>query len=244
MSDGHVILKIEGDDSGLRETLDTVAAAAGEMAEGVTAALLGIDGVGAGLAAAQGTAAGITAGTEVTLAAAKSLEGKITSALYDVDGHGAGMNAALGVASGIAAGTGAAVAAAANLANQVANAMRSALGIRSPSKVAEEIALYFDAGLVEGLLGGARDVSDAARITAAGIVSSMQAGLGGMEALPGLTAGLTPGAPFLDGGQTASRSGSGYSDAPQRVVIDFAAGSDAKRLFAAYVEEGERLLHG
>jgi len=188
MSDGHVVLKIEGDDSGLRNTMKSLAVAAGSMAESVS------------------------------------------EALGAIDGHGAGLNAAMGVAAGISAGTGVAVAAARNLAGQVAAAMRAELGIQSPSKVAEEIALHFDAGLVEGLLGGAGNVFDAAKLTANGIMDAVQAGLHGA------------GPAYTHGG--AYPADPGAQAAGQRVVIDFASGSDAKRLLYAYVEEGGRLVHG
>jgi hypothetical protein len=224
MSDGHVVLKIEGDDSGLRDTL------------------AGLNDIGQN--ALQGLLRGMESNAAAAAAVAGELAANVTGILNELDGHDAGVNAALGVAAGITAGTGAAVAAAQNLAAKVAAAMRTELGIQSPSKVAEEIALYFNAGLIQGLLGGAGDVSDATRVMASGVIQAAQAGLSGVASLPGLAAGAAVAAPYAGERHDTGHCSHGSAAAEQRIVIDFASGSDAKRLFYAYAEEGERLTHG
>lgn len=100
-------------------------------------------------------------------AAVGALSGTLTSA---------GSDLVQGLINGINARKGDAVAAATQLANEVAAAARGALGIKSPSKVFEEIGQHSAEGFQVGLEGGFEGVIERAKALATALSGAMEEG--------------------------------------------------------------------
>ena len=113
--------------------------------------------VAAGVGLAQRFAAGIRSGVGAAVSAARAV-GQAASANVGTSTSGAfqaGANLANAVAAGIRSATGNAVAAARSMAQQVAAASRSALQIRSPSKLFHKMGVNIGEGMAAGLDVGA-----------------------------------------------------------------------------------------
>jgi len=76
-----------------------------------------------------------------------------TAAALEWQMYNVGINAMYGMANGIYAGSGSALSAARNVANQVAATIRSALQVRSPSRITTKIGQFVSKGLGGGILG-------------------------------------------------------------------------------------------
>ena len=100
--------------------------------------------------------------TNATGAAGRLVSGTISalSGMFSA-GLSAGSNVVSGLVSGIQSGISWVTSAASNLANAAKNAAKSALGIKSPSKVFAELGKYVGQGFVIGLKGSSKDVSKA-----------------------------------------------------------------------------------
>jgi len=106
----------------------------------------------------------ISSGINSAVSLARGIAGRIRSAVGNLGSAlvGAGRDAVLGLANGIRGAVGAAVSAAASVGRQVIAGVKSTLRIKSPSRVMEVLGRFVNQGLVNGLLGTAKQVQAAA----------------------------------------------------------------------------------
>jgi tape measure domain-containing protein len=116
-------------------------------------------------AVAAAKAAGAAASAAVTTSTAQAFN--------------AGVQVAAGLAAGIRAGAGAALAAAQNMANQVAAVTRSALKIKSPSRVFRGIGIEVGEGFAEGLQDAESSIVSAASGAVSRAIEAARDAIGG-----------------------------------------------------------------
>lgn len=116
-----------------------------------------------GQQAATGMARGISDGRGPVQQSARSVAQSAASAVGGAVGSfvSAGFRIAQGLASGIRSAASSAASAAASMARNAYNAAKSALGIRSPSKVFQELGNFVASGFALGIVGKADEVRSA-----------------------------------------------------------------------------------
>lgn len=109
----------------------------------------------AGEAIPEGVAAGIYAAGGNPAAAVKNMNSGVNTALHNgnfySNGYSIGANMVSGIVKGINNNASSAINAAAAMANRTISKTRAIMAIQSPSKVFEEIGMYLDQGLANGI---------------------------------------------------------------------------------------------
>lgn len=130
----------------------------------------------------EGLGAGETASSAMS-SAAESIVSAASGVLNAESGAGIGANFVAGIASGISGAAGTAIAAAVAVAVAALAAAKSALGIHSPSKLAEDqVGNNFTFGIAEGVVDKIRYVQNAAEEVATSALSTAKQAVSGSNA--------------------------------------------------------------
>ena len=130
---------------------------------------------------------GITDGKSGPVAAVKAvIDGCVTKAQDTSQVYYAGMNFSYGLANGIRDGGSAAINAATDVASAALKAAKKALGEKSPSRITHQFGLFFDQGLINGIIALKKKVGMTAASVGDIAVAKMQ------DSMSGATATLTP----------------------------------------------------
>ena len=109
------------------------------------------------------------------------------SAAREISGvYAAGVNFSKGLANGISDGGSYAITAATNVATESLKAAKKALGEKSPSRITHQFGLFFDQGLINGIVALKKKVGMTAASVGDIAVAKMQ------DSMSGATATLTP----------------------------------------------------
>ena len=167
--------------SGINQQSSTVSTSVGNICKNMVSAIRNHYSSfnSAGQHLANGLASGLQSG-------ASNISSKISSALrgasnaaraYYSDMYSAGSYMMQGLVNGINANSAAAAAAAAAAARSAAQAAKNALQIQSPSKVFEEIGMYVDMGLAQGITKYSNISDKSAKTTAESAAENMRKAL-------------------------------------------------------------------
>lgn len=130
---------------------------------------------------------GITDGKSGPVAAVKAVIDGCTAKAQDTSQvYYAGMNFSYGLANGIRDGGSAAIAAATDVATKALAAAKKALGEKSPSRFTHKFGVFFDQGLINGIIALKKKVGYTAASVGDVAVAKMQ------DSMSGATATLTP----------------------------------------------------
>lgn len=130
---------------------------------------------------------GITDGKSGPVSAVKAvIDGCVSKAQDTSQVYYAGMNFSYGLANGIRDGGSSAINAAVDVATKSLSAAKKALGERSPSRITNKFGLFFDQGLINGIIALKKKVGMTAASVGDIAVTKMQ------DSMSGATATLTP----------------------------------------------------
>ena len=129
---------------------------------------------------------GINNGKSSCVTAVRNVVNSCKSAVDSSGFYTVGLNLAQGMANGIHAGAYKAINAAANMGAKAVQAAKAATGEHSPSKLTHQIGLFFDQGLINGIIALKKKVGMTAASVGDIAVAKMQ------DSMSGATATLTP----------------------------------------------------
>ena len=130
---------------------------------------------------------GITDGKSGPVAAVKAvIDGCVSKAQDTSQVYYAGMNFSYGLANGIRDGGSSAINAAVDVATKLLAAAKKALGEHSPSRITHKFGLFFDQGLINGIIALKKKVGMTAASVGDIAVTNLQ------DSMSGATATLTP----------------------------------------------------
>ena len=216
-------------------TADTApfAAAVAQVTALLTAASQQADGLidafsAAGSQAGDGLARGIQSRQSHVAAAAQAVAAAADLSSLSAAFSGAGSRAGEGLAGGILSRQGSIVSAARQVAAAAAAALKNALDIHSPSRVTYQTGALFDAGLIDGIAGSARQVE-------------MEAAALGHTAAAALSPHLPDDSGFVP---PAPAAGPGREDTPLQINLTVPLEIDGYRLGVAAIEGIQQVQGG